>query len=231
LKSHDGILHFEFKDLTELGVEENTLWTASKRGSKCWTFVSDPDDGRKVLVPWGGMPEQWQKAAEAKYGDPVAYMAITPLRRLIRRDIDAFKFFDSYTIDGTRKLPKGAINYVELYTGHAELLNMITYVLANKKALKKELCMTMDRFWTSVAAIVKADYSGLPQTVDRLKKRWREYRTAGYGCLVSKKFGNQNTAKLKNDEHISVLLKLLSAHQNLEDAILNLAKTVNFTTL
>lgn len=206
--------------MVDCGVSESTINLAKHRNSICWKFISDPIDKRKVLISYEDLKDGYKKLIENKFGDPYEYMTLEPIKALIKRDIKALQFFENYNFSNGERLPLKPVNYVELYTRHAELFNMATYVLENKRVLKKELCMTMDTFWETLVTIVKTgDYQYLPQTTDNIKKRWRVYNTNGYQSLISNKFGNVNTAKLTTDEHIAVLLKLISAHQNLEDTI------------
>jgi hypothetical protein len=177
------------------------------RGSSNWIFVSDNEDKRKVLISYEDLRDGYKKLIENKYVNVYDYMTLEPIKALIKRDIKALQFFENYNFSNGERLPLKPVNYVELYTRHAELFNMATYVLENKRVLKKELCMTMDTFWETLVTIVKTgDYQYLPQTTDNIKKRWRVYNTNGYQSLISNKFGNVNTAKLTTDEHIPYCL-------------------------
>lgn len=219
-KNIDGKLYITFKAMVECGVSETTLKVAKMRGSSNWIFINDPLDKRKVLISYEDLKDGYKKLVINKYGDPYDYMALEPLKALIKRDIKALQFFENYVFPNGERLPLKPVNYIELYTRHAELFNMVTHVMDNKRVLKKEVCMTMDKFWETLVTIIKTgNYQYLPQTTDNIKKRWRKYSSIGYSGLISDKFGNSNTAKLTTDEHIAVLLKLISAHQNLEDTI------------
>jgi hypothetical protein len=196
LKSHDGILHFEFQDLTELGISDKTLKSAIFRGSKCWTFVSDPDDGRKVLVPWGGMPERWQKAAEAKYGDPAAYMAESAIKQYITPDYEARKYYNDYTLPSGNKLPSKKI---DIYVAGVEFLNMIIRVCADKNKLKK-IAKTKKEFYEQAVKYIAKNDIKLPNSIQKLYAKVRIYKENGFESLIeTHKFGNINSKKINAD--------------------------------
>lgn len=217
-KNIDGKLHITKKAMVDLGISDEYLRSAKSQNLKCWKFIDTDKD--KSLISYEDLKDGYKILIDNKYGNVYDYMTFEPIKSLIKRDIKALQFFGNYIFNNGDKLPLKPVNYVQLYTRHAELFNMVTHVMENKSVLKKELCLTMDAFWETLVTIVKTgDYQYLPQTTDNIKKRWRIYNTTGYQSLISNKFGNLNTAKLTTDEHIAVLLKLISAHQNLEDTI------------
>lgn len=206
--------------MVECGVSDNYLSKAKSVNSSCWHFINDPCDSRKVLIGYEELKDKYKLLVTRRFGNPYEYIALEPLRSLIKRDLKALDYFENYRLPDGRHLPMKPVNYVQLYTRHAELFNMISYVIDNKKVLKKDLCLSMDTFWATIPTIIRTDqYDYLPQTTDNIKKRWRIYATGGYETLISAKFGNQNTAKLKTQEHIDLLLRLIKTHQNLEDTI------------
>ncbi|HUM50451.1 MAG TPA: hypothetical protein PK431_01500 [Chitinophagales bacterium] len=215
----DGKLYITKKAMIELGVSDDYIRTAKSKHIKGWFFIDTKTD--KSLIGYEDLKDGYKTLITNKYGDVYDYITLTPLRDLIKRDIKALKFFESHVLPTGKKLPLNPVNYVEIYTRHAEFFNMITHVQGNKSVLKKELNLTMDKFWETLITIIKTgNYQYLPQTTDNIKKRWRVYNDKGYESLISSKFGNSNTTKLTSDEHVSVLLKLISMHQNLEDTII-----------
>lgn len=218
-KSIHGRLYVTFRAMVDSGISEQTMHLARFRASTSWKFIDDPHDKRKVLVCYESLKDKYKLMVRNAFGDPYNSMTLEPLRHMVQRDLNAFQFYTDYTLPNGNKLPTKP-DYIDIYTRQAELFNMITYVMNNKRVMKNELCMSMDVFWESIAKIVIADkYEYLPQTVDNIKKRWRKYQQQGYGSLVSNKFGNANTQKISSAEHKALLLKLIAAHHNLEDTV------------
>jgi hypothetical protein len=216
----NGKLYITFKAMVDVGVSSNYLKKEICLGRPSWMSIKDPLHKSKVLICYETLKDKYKVLVHNAYGDPYQSVTLEPLRGMIRRDMAAVKFFDTYRLPNGNKLPTKPVNYPELYAHHAQLFNMISYVMENKRIMKMELCMTMDTFWESVVKIIGTDrYAYLPQTVDNIKKRWRKYQEHGYASLISSKFGNSNTLKIHTEEQKAVLLKLIAAHQNLEDTV------------
>lgn len=84
------------------------------------------------------------------------------------------------------------------YAVNASVLNCCIKLYDRSSAYKK--LMGEKYNWdmmASVVGILKDEYHHtLPESTFRFRKKVNEYRKVGYGCLISGKFGNQNTRKV-----------------------------------
>jgi hypothetical protein len=56
MKIIDNNLFIEFSEMVQAGVKAEYLSKAKSTGTKCWHFISDPQDNRKVLIGY-----EWRK--------------------------------------------------------------------------------------------------------------------------------------------------------------------------
>jgi hypothetical protein len=207
MKIISNSLHVEYSELLECGIPRRTILS--------WSNAKDPEDSRKVLVPFDSLKEKYKALVQAKYGDPYEYTAKTPIKRLLKKDFEAEKFYLQYRFDNGKALPQA---YVDQYTQAASWLNMIRAALSDKQFIKRHLQLTLEQFWTSVIQLIEADQIDLPFSDRRLRERIRQYGEEGYGCLVSAKFGNRNSSKITDELSEALLLEMI-AHPNQFDDV------------
>lgn len=223
MKIINDTLFIEFSEMVEAGVSDNYLSKAKSSGTKCWNFINDPGDKRKVLIDYEALRLNYKKQVQARYGDPYDYMAKTPIRNMVKPDFKAEEFFLSYRYDGDKVLP---IEHRKKYTAAASFLNMLLYVDANKKVLKKELNISLAKFFDNVESIIETDKIDLPGSYRRLRAKMDDYKINGYESLIDWRFGNKLSAKLgKSDEGFdselldkqkAFILKAASMHNNFD---------------
>jgi len=181
-------------------------------------------NGRKVYIEYETLKENRKEVIRAKYGNPYEYLAKQPVLNLINWDYEAQKFYEHYVLPGGLKLPardedingKKQINYVDRYTRAASWLNMLASFTNDKKALKRELKISLTVFWDIVTELIRKEEIGVPGNAKRLKEKLKQYqeqtdKAQQYELLIEKfRFGNGNAKKIKGEEAEAVLLKLLS---------------------
>lgn len=153
-------------------------------------------NGRIVMIEVESLPVNVQVAIGDKYGDLHTAIARQPIKQLVREDVAARTFYANRVLPGGGHLKPA---YVALYGRKAEWLNMIKLCLTDKKTLKEVLRVDVDTFWRSVVDLSKDDKPvnpELPTDLGNLRKLYKQYVNEGYACLISKKFGNQNTRKV-----------------------------------
>ena len=79
MKLINNILYLEFAELVSCGVSANTISIAKRDNSKCWTFLNDPEDKRKVLIKYEDLKPKYKNMVFAKFGNPYTYIAETSL--------------------------------------------------------------------------------------------------------------------------------------------------------
>ncbi len=215
MKIIEKILYIEFADLLKCGWNENTVKSANLRNGPFWQMIRNPADKRMPLVQFDTLRDKDKKKIEAQFGNPYDYMAKEPIKKLVTTDFKAESFYTNhkYGIEQKGLLPE----HIAAYTTAASWLNMINKLNADKKFIKTELKLTITEFFDNVCAIIAAEGINLPATYRRLKDSMKEYKEAGYVTLISGRFANVNSAKIKDELSESVLLEMIANHNQHDD--------------
>ncbi|NNV54566.1 hypothetical protein [Limnovirga soli] len=209
----NNILCIEVDDLVAAGFVEENIHKGVCVGYS--TLPNMKENGR-LLFPFDQLGIRYKEAIEKRFGNPYNYMAKAPLRNLIQKDIAAAAFYLEYSFDGTKKLPRQPIDYVTKYTQCASVLNMMIKAETDKKELKK-FAGNMVNFYDKMIEIITEDRIDLPTTYITLRRKISDYKANGYASLISSKFGNKNSAKIKDEVSESLLLTYLEHHNQFDD--------------
>src|SRR5690606_13620914 len=141
-------------------------------------------NGRKVLIEFDSLPQKYKHAVRKLYGDPYEYCAKQPILDLIDWDWQAQKFYQDYVLPNGAKLPdtdtdakgKPQINYVHRYTEAATWLNTLVRLTDDKRALKRELNVSVMAFWDIAAEMIDIKKVSLPTNTRRLKDKVKSYK-------------------------------------------------------
>jgi hypothetical protein len=221
LKFIDTILYLEFAEMVAAIVSatgkqkekvEIYLRKAKSTGTKCWAFIDDPNDRRRVLIQYEILKDEYKEMVQQLYGNPYEYMAKEPIKQMVKTDHKAEDFFLSYKYNDDKFLPA---EHVKKYVKAASWLNMLIHLNHDKKIIKKQLNLKLDQFWCHVCAILKTEGIDLPASYQRLRNKMTEYQQKGYECLIDWRFGN-SLAKKIDDE----VLKKLLEHPNQYDDVM-----------
>lgn len=215
MKYVDNTLYIAFAELVRCGVSEKYLKKARSAGTKCWSFIDDPADRRKVLIDYEKLKDDYKRKVQARFGNPYEYMAKMPIRDLVKWDDAAEAYYLAYRYDVHKPLP---VQHVKKYTIAANWLNMFNTVTENKRSLKKLLNLTIEQFYVHALEIMKADAVDLPTSYRRLLATRRTYKAMGYESLIDWRFGNKLAAKIKDELSESTLLEMIS-HPNQYDDV------------
>ncbi|WP_160711260.1 hypothetical protein [Chitinophaga solisilvae] len=170
-------------------------------------------NGRTVLIVYESLPPAYKEMITAHFGNPYEYASRQPLLELVVKDTRAEKFFLEYRY-GTDKCLSPA--QVEKYVTAASWLNMLIRMQDDKRFVRQQLGITMEHFWKLIPELTAARSVALPQSYKRLSERIKSYRQEGYAALIDWRFGNRNSAKIKDELSESMLLELI-AHPNQHD--------------
>lgn len=215
MKIIDNVLYLEFSEMIQAGVPENTVKSAKLNNR--WSFINDPKDKRRVLIEFEALRENYKKQVQAKFGDPYDYVAKNPIRELVSSSDrhTAEKFYTSFRFSSNESLP---IEHVQKYTTAAAWLSMLNRINSDKKVIKKQLSLSLDKFWVHVTEIIKTDNIDLPTSYQRLTSKMKEFAETGYNLLIDWRFGNKLAAKVADEFCESLLLELIS-HPNQYDDV------------
>ncbi|THU36898.1 hypothetical protein FAM09_18215 [Niastella caeni] len=222
MKFLDNILYLGFAEMVQAIVNatgkekekvEVYLRKAKSTGTKCWAFMNDPDDRRKVLIKYENLKDEYKEMVKELFGNPYDYMAKEPIKRMVQPDQKAEAFFLSYAYNDNKFLPT---EHITKYVKAASWLNMLNDINQNKKLIKKQLNLNLDQFWFHVCDIIKSEGIDLPASYQRLRNKMNEYQQKGYACLIDWRFGNSLAKKIDDD----VLKKLLEHPNQYDDVML-----------
>lgn len=205
MKYQDNILCLEFGDLIAAGVPSDTVWKASSRGTGCWQFVDDHADGRKKLVVWDSLKEDYKDLVRAKYGEPADYIQAQILDRylVVEHDPTDRHFLYEY------RTPDGKV----LTLGQREkYLVAIQYLRLCFSARAVSAFQSKEEFYRAMCRVIKARNIALPTTPATLRRKMREFRKKGTLAIIPATIGNKKAQKL-TDQQLQWCLSVYGSHQ------------------
>lgn len=188
-------------------------------------------NGRKVYVSFNSLPSKFKESVKNYYGCPYNYASRQPILQALQIDTEAENFYQNYTLPNGLKLPssnynidgKEQINYVKRYSDAANWLNMLIRLTEDKATLKRELNITVGKFWEASIALMKTKKISLPYSYKRLKEKIKGYQAEGYEYLIEKhKFGNDYSKKIVGEVAEALLKELLTLRNKHADTTIAL---------
>lgn len=211
MKLIDNILYIEWAEMLDCGVPENTLKSARSKETKCWSFIDDPRDNRRVLIHYEDLRQDYKDKIKARFGNPYDMVAREPILVRVQNRPEAHNFFLGYKFDGEKKLD---ISVVDKYTRADAWLNFINQMGA--KEIKQLFPgLKVPDFYSHVTHLIEIEkangkdkeYKGIkklpgdfPGTYQRLKTKAENYRNGTFEDLISKQYSNKNSTKLGLNE-------------------------------
>lgn len=246
----NSILYIDFQEMIEAGVKEQVIKNAKSVGSKCWSFINDPDDKRKVLIAYEQLKDIYKQKVVDRYGNPYDRVARKPILDMIIPDAKAEEFYKDYRYGKDEFLQ---IETRNKYTRGASWLNMLGIVQDDRTIIKKKLGLSVPEFYTHVGTLIKSEilngksktYTGFhvlpgnfPATYQRLMDKVKAYRASGYEHMIDSMYGNKIAAKLGKTEEgfdeelerkqIGVIRRIASMHNNLNATQVTKLATIIF---
>lgn len=208
MKKIDGQLYLEIADAVEAGFgDASYIYKEKSRGAKWAVFIKDPLYANQVLIEYESLPDSKKQKVIARFGNPYDHYSKDPIRKLVTKDIAAEKFFFEYRFDNDKSLPPQTILK---YTTAASWLKMLISAQEDFRIIKKEIGISVSKFWLDVSELVKTDGISLPSDYSELLKKIKRFKCEGYATLIHKQFGNSNAKKVDCEVSKSLLLKLIS---------------------
>jgi hypothetical protein len=206
----DNILFIDFAEMELCDVPRRTILS--------WDNIKDPSDKRKILIRYNNLKYKYQTAIIKKFGDPYLYCHNQLIKQYLRIDAKAIDFFTNYRTSDNHSLPAERIKQ---YTTCANWLNLIIELDNNWHNCKKFLGMNAKpELYDAVIKIFEADLIELPKTYQTIRRKIATYETERYECIVSKKFGNTNSKKVKDELNHAILLEMLSFGAQFNDTFI-----------
>lgn len=212
MKYLNNILYIEFQEAILAGIPLGTLLSANYRGSDCWEIIQDPIDNRKRLIKFDILKDQHKNLIIGKFGDPYKYIASSIIKQHLTTPQADYEFLHSYLIPDGSNLP---VAKQDEYLKACSYLSLLS--TATCKSIRAIGFKSVTEFYRSVIALITNEKVSLPTAYGRLKAKVRAYKEQGAACVISKKFCNDNSKKVKDEISEAVLLEMISHANQFED--------------
>jgi len=222
MRFHENLICLEFDEVVPKLMSKETYSKNRQRGN--FKVFGVGGNGREILISFESMPPKYKELVVKEYGNPYEYLAKEPILEqvLINWDYVAESFYDTYTLphDASLSLPE---EYRKKYTEAASWLKTLNVFTTDKRALKRQLNITITEFWEAATAVIRAKNVALPINTRSLKNKLTKYNTAEckYSSLIEAwRFGNDNRKKVKDDVAEALLLEMIGHHNQHDDTII-----------
>ena len=151
-----------------------------------------------ALIEYDSLPERFQKAFVAKYGDPHE-LSRDDKPHLAIND-QAREYFAGATTGDGKHL---SAERIEEYTINASVLDLLRDALmaqrTGRKRLNNSTPVSWDGIWATSESLRESFGHTLPASKESLRRKIDQYAKEGFECLISKKLGNSNTLKIPEE--------------------------------
>ena len=184
----NDILYIEFAEMEACGIPRNTLLH--------WKGEKDPADKRRTIFNYLELKPKYKELLTQKYDDPYLFVHYQAIKKFLRTDVKAIDYFTAYRTNENTALPA---RFIKEYTNNANWLNLIKELEGNWRICKKALYMqTKPQLYHALCKLFIIEDIKLPRGYCSLKQKVAIYKTEGYASLVTKRFGNSNSKKVKH---------------------------------
>lgn len=212
MKYVNNILYLEFQDLLDSGISQFTIIGAKRDSSSGWNFSTDPHDRRKILVEYSSLKCQFKNIVVTKFGDPYQYLSSTIIKQHLSVTAADQDFIREYLIPDGNHLPLAT---QENYIKACAYLNLLSTTTCRQ--IKEIGFKTASNFYQAVIRLIDTEKVPLPTAYGRLKAKVRDYKAQGAKCVISRKFCNDNSKKVKDEVSEAVLLEMISNSNQFDD--------------
>src|SRR5690606_24836872 len=155
-------------------------------------------NGRRALVAYESIPERFKNKIREIVGDPYEQVKHIIFADYIKPDLKADEFFASYLLEDGTHLPE---EKQKEYVHQAIIFNTVQHIATNVVVQRK--FGGRGQMWAKMLEAVQ----NLPATwlhtryknQQSFKRAYKKYLSEGYGSIVSGKFLNDNSTKIKDD--------------------------------
>lgn len=234
----DGKLYLEFQEMVECGVSENYLKKAKSTGTKCWVFMNDPADNRRVLIDFEALKDEYKAKVSTRFGNPYDLTARKPILDQVINRTEAHDYFLSYRYNGSKCLP---IDVVSKYTRMDAWLTFLGKMTLGD--IKRGFGLTVPEFYSHAGELIGIEkrrgedksYTGVfmlpgdfPTSYQRLKNRADLYKKQSFQDLIHPLYGNKNASKVGRleggfcpeiaEKQMAVIRTVAGKHNNFDAA-------------
>ena len=182
------------KELIERGLLSEPNYKQMAARKKFCVVRQGKGLGNYALVAVDSLPSDMKEAVREWYPN----IEITRLVKWIKDnyiyDRNAYNFYSDEELCGAKLSQKHILEY----TNNASVIQCAISLYNNAKAQHQVMGERYDwEMMTQCLDLIKKEFNHtLPSSVIRFRKKVNEFKKQGYKCLISGKFGNQNTRRV-----------------------------------
>jgi hypothetical protein len=209
LKFIANILYIEWQEAVQAGISDGTLRGAVHENRSGWSFLTDPEDGRKVLIEFDSLKERYKELVKRFFGgDPYKAVWFEIIRKSAANKPEDISLLTDYKLADGRSLSQAKRDE---YLTALKYINLYNYV-GKKEAISLGFA-NRNNFITALSAFIKQEKISLPSAPVKLNAKAKQIREQGPTAIISGKFCNKNSAKLGHDEQQVILALRSKANQ------------------
>lgn len=199
----DETVYLSVKDIVSSGLAQSTLYWYIEENKL--SFYQDEEYGK--LIEFNSLKYAWKQQINEFYGGSVKlYTQFRNIEAALRRKSEDRAILESYRLPSGTYLSKAKRIMYEKCCALLALLERLFPVSDGK--VRKFGAATAKEFWQVVYDYIKEKQLDLPKS-RRLKAVFKKYLKEGATAVISKKFGNKNSAKIGQLER-DVIIALYS---------------------
>lgn len=171
-----------------------------------WDVLEDEEQGK--LIPYSQLKRGWREQIDRTFGGNAYQFAQFQLvDASLQRPERDYKLIDNYIHNGLGLKQERKAEY-KAAASVLFWLDRLTPINKNKAA--EFGCISVEQFWLLVREYIGAKGIKLP-TSRRITDKLLEYQKYGAECLIHKGLGNDNSAKLANNDEAQQFLVEMAA--------------------
>ena len=196
MEYYDNKLCISQRELVESGVMTASNYRQMVTRGRVDVARRGGGSNQYALITVSSLPDTYKTKVRAQYPNPGMEVLMAWLDSNYERDQKAVAFFSDWRSQCGHAFADE--KHVAEYVANASVLNACIKLYENASAVHKTMGMKYD--WAKMAKAVegyrlKTGHT-LPSSMLRFRQKVNEYKKYGYGCLISKKFGNQTSRKV-----------------------------------
>lgn len=182
------------KELIERGLLSEPNYKQMSARKKFNVIRSGKGLGRYALVAVDSLPQEMKEVVREWYPNIEVTRLVQWIKENYVYDRNAYSFYSDESQCGVKLSEK----HIAEYTNNASVIQCAISLYNNAKAQHQVMGERYDwEMMSDCLELIKQEFAHtLPSSIIRFRKKVNEFKKQGYACLISGKFGNQNTRRV-----------------------------------
>lgn len=182
------------KELIERGLLSEPNYKQMSARKKFNVIRSGKGLGRYALVAVDSLPQEMKEVVREWYPNIEVTRLVQWIKENYVYDRNAYAFYSDESQCGVKLSEK----HIAEYTNNASVIQCAISLYNNAKAQHQVMGERYDwEMMSDCLELIKQEFAHtLPSSIIRFRKKVNEFKKQGYACLISGKFGNQNTRRV-----------------------------------